>query len=186
MKRWFDMEQRVCAGKRYCLPVQAMVKSMCSSPRLVLLQAHVTDLPGVSRQQCLAHVVVGQGCLHSCTILGLAGSILLQAREAYEALIRCGDLEWVVITAPPLDQPAQAVSGRSPVSSAPAGTPWDVPTLRVRPVPREIFAALPYLSRITLALVDGKRSLAEIAHLLNKTPQEIWQILADLQDVVHL
>lgn len=256
-------------GKRYCLPLVAMVEITRSSPNCVLLQSQLASLPGVSKRKCVAQVILGQGVIHTCTIREEAGRVLAEQQKAYDALARCGDLHWEVVPAPdvvsssgylnsvsassitsssgspntapssdnvppsgypntapnfgnvppsgypntapnfgnvpssgypsmgpnfgnvpssgyPNTAPHSGGWGRTPGISHMPVTPWSVPRPRVTPIPREILAPLPHAYRAVLMLVDGKRSLEEIAQLLNKAPQEIQQILVNLPDIVQM
>ncbi|MGH2509621.1 MAG: hypothetical protein ACRDHZ_19765 [Ktedonobacteraceae bacterium] len=180
-------------GKRYHLPVVAMVETMKSSPNEVLLQAQCTALPGVSKQVCVAHVIVGQGLIHSCTIVGETGMLLLHQRAAYEALVQCGDLEWQVLPAPVtpfstgVRHKATGTLGHPPEHAGSADTLGGcIPILRVCPLPRETLATFPHGSRIALVLIDGKRSITTIAQLLHKTPQEIRHLFEHLPHLIKL
>lgn len=177
--------------KQYRLPFIAMVETMKSSPTCVLLQAQLVSLPDIPKQACVAHVLVGQGVLHTCRIIGATGGLLLQQREAYEALTRCGDVDWLVLPAPPSATGTVGQgNGRSVTkalgSTSNAPNMGNVPTLRVSPLPREILEQIPRGLRIALVLVDGRRSIAEIAQVLKKTPHEIQQIFAQMPHLVKL
>ncbi|MGH2506177.1 MAG: hypothetical protein ACRDHZ_01955 [Ktedonobacteraceae bacterium] len=175
-------------SKRYCLPLMALVETMRSSPHHVVLQTQLATLPGVSKRSCVAQVLLGQGAVHTCTIWGEAGTVLVQQQAAYEALARCGDLEWEMVATPVTTRTAERQYGASVIGTSGEPEmreePWSIPTLRVTPLPRDVLAAFPHGSRIALVLIDGKRSMAEIAHLLNKTPQEIQQIFAQMPNLV--
>jgi hypothetical protein len=171
--------------KHYLLPVVAVVETMKESPDMLLLQAHLPSLPGISKDACLAQVILGQGRLASCTITSTkTGAVLRAAQEAYQALERCGDLEWSVHPAPSLHPPAQQqarvsprnVSGRLSVKA---------PSLRVSQLSPEILEPLSNPYRRVLLLVDGRRSIEEIAYLLNREPYEIEQMLASLPHLIQ-
>jgi len=96
--------------KQYRLPVSAMVEILKASMEQVVLRAQLPAVPGVSKKACLARLIVGQGTVCSCAVTTPNGEILLKHQEAYQALLRCGDLEWLVEPFP----------GFSPLSKAPA------------------------------------------------------------------
>ncbi len=189
-------------GTRYCLPLVAMVEIMRSSPSRVLIQAQLASLSGVSKWECLAQVVLDQGAVCVCTITGAMGAVLLQEQAAYEALGHGGDLDWEVVSTPVSALPSGHLRTRSvtdasgtpeipeipeiPEMPAIQGAPWSIPTLRVTPLPRALLASLPHAFRIALVLVDGKRSVAEIAQLLHKTPHDIQQLFTSLQNIVRI
>ncbi len=171
--------------KHYLLPVVAVVETMKESPDMLLLQAQLPSLPGVAKDACFAQIILGQGRLFSCTITSTkTGTVLRAAQEAYHALERCGDLDWSVLPAPSLHPPAQQptrvsprnVSGRLSVKA---------PSLRVPQLSPEILEPLSNPYRRVLLLVDGRRSIEEIAYLLNREPYEIEQMLAALPHLIH-
>lgn len=168
--------------KRYHLPVEAMIAIMASSRQSVLLLAHLPALAGFATQGCLARIVLEQGALRTCLIIRKSGVVLLQNQGAYAALLRCGDLEWRVIRPADLaaSGPAQSVMGAS------EHTQWGIPRLRVTSLHRDLLTSFPRSQRVVLVLVDGKRSIEEIAHLLSKSPHDIQQMLADIGHLVQL
>ncbi|MGH2508291.1 MAG: hypothetical protein ACRDHZ_12945, partial [Ktedonobacteraceae bacterium] len=107
-------------AKQYRLPLIAMVETMKSSSPCVLLQAQLVSLPGISKQACVAHVIVGQGVVHACRIAGATGSLLLEQQQAYEVLARCGDVDWLVFPAP--GSPAFALASDARSKGAAPGT----------------------------------------------------------------
>ncbi|MGH2479916.1 MAG: hypothetical protein ACRDHW_09705, partial [Ktedonobacteraceae bacterium] len=123
-----------------------------------------------------------QGALRSCMISGPTGVVLLQNQDAYAALVRCGDLEWRVIY--PADLAASEHA--QPMTDALEHTQWGIPRLRVAFLHREMLASFSRSQRVALVLVDGKRSIEEIAHMLSKSPHAIQQMLATLRDLVQL
>jgi hypothetical protein len=85
---------------RFVLPLVAVAETMRTSPEVVVLQARLSSLPGISKQACLAQVIVGQGRIHSCTISTLTGTLLREQKEAYHVLEQQGDLEWTLLPHP--------------------------------------------------------------------------------------
>jgi hypothetical protein len=172
-------------NKHYLLPVLAVVETMKILPEIVMLQAHLPLLPGVSKEPCLAQIILGQGHVSSCKITTTkTGAVLLQQQEAYHALERCGDLEWSVLPAPFLS-PSASQKAALPRIGASGQYPSKVPSLSVKALTPEILASLSSPYRRVLALVDGKRSIEEIARLLNKTPQEVQQMLTTLPHLIQ-
>jgi hypothetical protein len=63
--------------------------------------------------------------------------------------------------------------------------PSKVPSLRIPTLTPEILASFSHPYRRVLVLVDGKRSIDEMARLLNKTPQEVQQMLSTLPHLIQ-
>lgn len=177
--------------RRYRLPLGAMVEVMKGAAEPVVLYTQVSALPGVSKKACQIQVVLGRGSLFSCCVTDASGKVLLQQQEAYQALLPCEDLEWNVAPFPisTPSEPAQ-VADRSTLAreqdTTSGGVSFCIPTLRVCPLPSETLAAFLYPYRTVLVLVDGRRSIHEIARLLSKSPADIQQMLASAPHLVHL
>lgn len=169
--------------KRYLLPILAVVEAMMWSPDVVSLQSHLPSLPGVSKDACLAQVILGQGHMYSCTITTKAGAILREQQEAYKALEPCGDLEWILSKAP-VSPPPSPQEARPNAERANARTA-QIPVLRVKEIPAETLNRLTHRYRRVLLLVDGKRSVEEIARLASKTPQEVFHMLKALEHLIQ-
>lgn len=177
--------------RRYRLPISAMVEVMKMSAEQVVLHTQLSALPGVCKKACQIQVVLGQGGLFSCCVTDMSGRTLLQQQKAYKALLSCGDLEWDVTPLPTWtsSEPVQSVDHhilaqeQNPRSDALSSS---IPTLRVSPLPAETLATFAHPYRMVLSLVDGQRSIYEIARLLSRSPAAIQQMLASVPHLVHL
>lgn len=171
--------------KHYLLPVLAVVETMKMSPNVVMLQAQLLSLPSVSKEVCLAQIILGQGRVHSCTITtAKTGTVLREQQEAYHALEQCGDLNWSVLPAPSLYASASQKT-TPPHMGVSDQYISNIPFLRVKSLTPEVLAPLSLPYRRVLMLVDGKRSIEEIARLLNREQQEVQQILAALRHLIQ-
>jgi hypothetical protein len=172
-------------NKHYLLPVVAVVETMKDLPDVVMLQAHLSSLPGVSKDACLAQIILGQGQVYSCKIIATrTGIVLREQQEAYHALERCGDVNWSVRPEPSLHAPVRPQT-TSPPTATDRMFPRQIPSLRVSRLSPEILEPLSHPYRRVLRLVDGGRSIEDIARLLNKEPQEIQQMLAALPHLIQ-
>lgn len=161
----------------------AVVETMKALPDVVMLRARLSSLPGVSKDACLAQIILGQGQLSSCTITAArTGNVFLKDQEAYHALERCGDLNWSVLPAPPLYASMRQKATLPPMDGM---LPAKIPTLLVATLRPEILEPLSNPYRRVLLLVDGRRSTEDIARLLNKEAQEIQQMLAALPHLIR-
>jgi hypothetical protein len=172
--------------KRYLLPVMAVVETMKALPDIVMLQGRLSSLSGVSKDTCLAQIILGQGQVHSCMITATrTGTVLLQQQEAYHALERCGDVNWSVLPAPSSYTPMRQKAALPPIATYET-LPAKIPSLLVAELRPAILEPLSNPYRRVLLLVDGRRSIEDIARLLNKEPHEIRQMLAALPHLIQL
>ncbi len=170
--------------KRYLLPILAVVEAMKFSPDVVMLQSHLPSLPGISKEACRAQVILGQGQVYSCTITTRTGAVLRQHQEAYKVLEQCGDLEWTLSSAPFPSPPNPRAA--NPNTSTASAKMAPIPVLRVKELSAETLSSLAYPYRRVLLLVDGKRSVEEIARLASNTPQEVIHMLKALEHLIQL
>jgi hypothetical protein len=175
------IERRVCSVDSYHLPVLAVVEAMKGSPTVVGIQSRLSSLPGISKDACLAHITLGQGQVYSCTITARTGAVLLQQQEALRALERCGDLDWNVS---PLKATASQKDTQVQMGS-PGQSMTNIPSLRGG-LTTETLNSLPHPYRRIIMLVDGKRTIEDIALLASKTPQEVVRMLRALERLIHL
>lgn len=166
--------------QRYLLPVVAVVETMKGLPETVSLQAQISSVPGVSKETCVAEIIVGEGRLHGCTILTLAGHTLLQNQEAFAVLQRMGKLEWQLVpgsreqqVGPRQEQGQSLWSGSSEQDMRPCriGAPSSLQ-----------LQSLPFDQRRVLYLVDGQKTISQLARLLQKNPEEIHILLLALYE----
>jgi hypothetical protein len=161
---------------RYILPLVTMVEILKPYSLSVLLQAKLSSLPGLSEETCLVRIQMGEGAIFSCTITSEEG-VLLQQEAAYAAVERYEDLEWQVEFAPAGQKEVLPVSiGRRPFASP-------IPRLRV-PLTPTMRATLSHPSVQALLLVDGQRSLEDIARLTSKTPEEVRVLFATMKHLL--
>jgi hypothetical protein len=171
--------------KRYLLPIVAVVETMKRSPEVVMLQAHLPSLPSVSKDACLVSLIIGQGHMYSCTITATrTGTVLREQEVAYHTVEQCGDLEWSVGPAPrfPTSASQKSVPSQPKVSGK---FVLPIPSLRVPALTNEILQPLAHPYQRVLRLVDGRRSVADIARLLGRQPQEIQQMLAAMPHLIQ-
>jgi hypothetical protein len=166
----------------YHLPVLAVVEAMKWSSEVVGIQSHLPSLPGVSKDACLAQILLGQGHVHSCTITAKTGAtLLLQQQEALSTLERCGDLDWSVFPLPTTTskKDTQVWFGSSGQLLS------NIPSLRSKELTIETLNSLSHPYRRVMMLIDGKRPIEEIARLASKTPQEVVTMLKTVEHLIH-
>ena len=168
--------------KHYRLPILAMVEMLKGGSTSMILQAQLAPLPGLSRSTCTAQIIVGRDGWQSCAIISLEGITLREQKEAYLTLQRCGDLDWSVVATPSLTDDANRQE-RLPWAY-PSGKLQSVPSLRVK-LTDDHLRPLHHPYRQALILVDGTRTIEEIAWMLHKAPQEVQQIFAALPHLIE-
>lgn len=143
-------------------------------PEQVLLQAPLSSLPGFSKEPCVATMVVGAGSIHSCVIQEVqTGYMLKKGAEAMSTLRAYGELYWILQRQESLFAPGQVHDALKKESGNLPRRAVTVTSMQMQ--------ALPHSLRKVLSLVNGTNSLEYIAYLLNKSPQEVFQLLLELQ-----
>jgi hypothetical protein len=166
------MEERDVTG--YLLPLEALIETTRSLPEQITLQTYLSSVPGLSKEPCVASARVGAGSIHDCVITVVkTGQVLKKGPEAVRVLRAYGALQWMIQRPEQPHQSEQLADGLTGTSSLPR---------RVVAVTATQMQRLPHASRQVLSLVNGTNSLERIAHLLNKSPQEVYQILLALQN----
>ncbi|RAQ95766.1 DUF4388 domain-containing protein [Thermogemmatispora tikiterensis] len=126
----------------------------------------------------------------SCIIISLVdGRLLMSGAQAVDWLASRGELQWYLT----VGEQAGAAS-LAPTTTAPTGDPGQrsapspSPSQGMRPshlVPRRLLQSPPLSSwsreeRLLFALIDGSRTVSEIAHLLRRSPEQIMPLLLSL------
>jgi DNA-binding transcriptional regulator YhcF (GntR family) len=135
------------------------------------------DLPsGVRglRDSCRVEITLKAGEMVSCSITSSRG-LLLTGDKAYQELIRQGRIHWTFVSSSPL------VTQTSPVRALEKNTVSR--PHRTITVGQMQMRSWPYMHKLVYGLVDGTKSVAEIAEQLSATPRTIEEVLRDLQSI---
>jgi hypothetical protein len=161
----------------YQLPINVIIETMQGLRERVTLRASLPALPGLPRQ-AIAHIVVGEQGLQHCVISDAhTGETLFTQREALGILQRCGSLEWFLEPLQANTLPTGPTAERTSVLNGGTG---QIPTRLMTLTPTQM-QALPSACKKVFALVNSKNSVEHIAHLLSKSPQEVYRILLELK-----
>lgn len=161
----------------YTLDVETMRQVMLAHKKTGRLQA---DLPsGVPslREPCHVEIALEAGNIVSSAIIARSG-FLLTGEKAYQELTRVGRLSWTFIPQSSLGIRPELVSQALAMQHPPSPRPRRLVVLepqQMRPWQRT--------HKLVYGLVDGKRSVAEIAKLLSTTPEAIEEVLSDLRAI---
>lgn len=159
----------------YTLDIETMRQVMQAHKKTGRLH---TDLPsGVPslREPCHVEITLEAGNIVSSAIVGSSGSLLTGDRAYYE-LTRLGRLRWTFTP--------QSLSLSQP-EPAPRALEKHAISRPRRIVVVEQWEMRPWrrMHKLVYGLVDGKRSVEEIAKLLSATPETIEDILSDLRSI---
>jgi hypothetical protein len=158
----------VSRAQTYLLPVHAIIEGMQELRERVLLCASVPAGPELGGHEGIAALVICE--LHT-------GRLLVQNQEALRIHERCGILTWTL-------QPPQRLTAVADLIPAPMHGPdagsAPVPMRLVELTPAQM-QRLPSAHKKVYALVDGAHSVEHIAHLLSRSPQDVFQVLLDLK-----
>ena len=160
----------------YTLDVETMRQVIQAHKKTGRLHA---DLPsGVSslREPCHVEIALEAGNIVSSAIIGKSGS-LLTGERAYQELALLGRLPWTFTPrSPPTIQPL-------PVTHALEKPASPLRPRRIVALEQQEMRPWQRMHKLVYALVDGNRSIAEIAKLLSTTPETVEDILNDLRSI---
>ncbi len=159
----------------YTLPITALLETMGAVGEAIYLHAQLPSLPQISKENCVAEVVLDQGIMHFCAIKTTAGHVVLTQKDAFSLLSQVGDLEWDIVF---LQQ--EVITSPTTQSAAPQRGVGNIPRRTNSTLPPARMSSLPHRHRRVLALVDG-RSVEEIARLLSISPDMVEKILLELE-----
>ncbi|WP_156025273.1 hypothetical protein [Thermogemmatispora carboxidivorans] len=119
----------------------------------------------------------------SCVIINLAnGRLLMSGAQAIDWLASRGELQWHLAAEGSVEAPAPAPSPGQGLTSPPFSA--QEPRLS-HLVPCRLSQSPPFSSwsreeRLIFALIDGSRTVTEIAHLLRRSPDQIMPLLLSM------
>lgn len=174
----------------YAIDLATILQLLREFRRSGILQA---ELPaGLPRFKQLCQVVIelSQGEVTSCFVKNASGQTLLSNYEALQELSLLEKVNWEFNESPerPATSPGQAPAPPPPQAFRPP--PRQTPTFPRSPVPHRLFyvsaadaSNWPLLHRQTFVLVDGKRSIEQIAAILSQPVHTVDGILQDLRSI---
>lgn len=145
----------------YSLSVDALLTTM-SQVDQVSLHAQVAMLPALSAGHYLVALTLCQGAVSDCLVSGESGEIVLDGARAFHALQHTGDITWSLSPSNWLDMASASYWSDFVPCRVPA-------TVELQQLPQRV--------RHVLSLMDGNRTLSQIAHLLHFSLDEVFQIL---------
>ena len=165
--------------RRYILPASAILQVLRDQNGMTTLSATLPFVPGYQQEAGEVVLILGWGQVQRCTIRARDGLLLAQGGEALKALEQLGHLEWQV----------QELSGSRENWAATDSKGQEHGQSAEQHIPRRRVAALSLTQQQTLsrrqrqvfALVNGTRSVADIATLLHLSSDEVARLLQALQ-----
>jgi hypothetical protein len=139
------------------------------------LQASLNGLPGIG-EPCQVRMVLTNGKVTTCTLETRRGALVAQGQRVLDLLAGLGAMDW--LWAPGAGTPAQTPRRTTSILSP-------IPRKR-EPLNQQALWACSRTQRRVLGLIDGRRSLQEIAALLAVPPTDLERFRAvcyELQDL---
>jgi len=146
------------------MPLSALLETLRGWPDPLTLSACLPSRPEWATPHATAWVQVRHGRVQACTIVQAHGPMLLQGEAALAYLAQAGTLRWQVTPMLPNQSPIRPRRAED--------------ALGVMAHPP---ASLSRRHRQLLLLVDGRKTVPELARLLHLTPQEVETLLHDLR-----
>lgn len=161
----------------YLLDLETMLAMMREYRRTGMMTAALPAGSGGMRPGGRVEIILKSGSVVSCRILNETGQSVLEQQEALRAVARVGRLDW---TLSELHQEPQHFS----VPQLPPP-----PVAAIKPIPRRLqeqvapgqMVTWTRLQRQVFALVDGKKTVEQIAAILSASPPRVQQTLYELQ-----
>ena len=169
--------------RRYTLPVSAILQTLRDQKNgMTALSASLPFVPGYQQEAGEVVLVLGQGHVQTCTIRSHAGLQLVQGGEALKALEQLGNLEWQVQGFRGSGDAGQRAdsSGQDPAWPQEHSSDQHIPRRRAATLSPTQQQTLSRRHRQVFALVDGARSVADIAALLHLSTDEVARLLGEL------
>jgi len=162
----------------YQLPITVIIEIMQGLREAVILRAQISRLPGMGKQEAMAHIVVDEQGLQLCVISEPhTGEKLFEDKEALRILQQCGTLTW---TLQPPEKASSFTGSLDEQMSYKAGSAGPIPRRLASLTPLQM-QALPSAQRQVFALVNNRNALDYIAHLLRKSSHEVYAVLLELK-----
>ncbi len=140
------------------------------------LQATLEALPGM-REPCQVNLMLLDGKVTSCSLEAANGALIAQGERVMNLLLGLGTIDW-------LWEPQRKAAAPLPGGSAAAGA-FSIPRRR-EPLRPEVLAGCSRIQRRVLGLVDGRRTIQEIALLLAVPATELERLQAVLDELQAL
>ena len=140
-----------------------------------ILQTEIQSVPD-GRGRFYVYLSLFEGKISSCSIKDGNGQTLLAGNNALQWLQRMGTLNWTLtLQQTPTPTPTQT----NPLLPVPA--PRIFVPRRIVYVAQEQMRTWPRKHRTLFVLIDGKKSVEQLAGLLSLSVKEVEQVLSDLQ-----
>lgn len=160
----------------YKLDLAAMLQMLQEFRQNAVLQTEISSVPG-AKGRFQVQLDMFDGKITSCSIRSGDGQVLLAGDDAFTWLQDLGALNWTVTL--------RQISTSALTQSSPALTPS--PVLR-SPIPRrsvyvgqEQMRLWPRKYRVVFVLIDGRKSVEQIAGLLSLSIREVEEVVYELQ-----
>lgn len=171
----------------YTLPLAQVIAILqefqCDGQLQTLLPRNIMR----TKESCKAIILLTEGAITFCSIQTISDTTLQSGEQALQTLARAGQLDWVFDPTPSAQSsitPSPSIHTPQPVMSDrrsdPLPTVQSIIPRRREQIAQHLFAQLDRKHRRVLQVVDGRRTVDEIAQLLTLPTPEIITIIREL------
>ena len=161
----------------YKLDLAALLQMLQEFQQNAILHTEIESIPN-ARGRFQVQVSLFEGKVSSCLIRDRSGNTLLANSDALDWLQRLGTLNWTLT----LQQSGPAAPAQnSPLLSPSVPRPSIPIPRRIAHVTQEQMSQWSRKHRAVFVLVDGRKSVEQIAGLLSLPVKEVEKVLRDLQ-----
>ena len=164
----------------YKLDLAAMVQILQEFRQNGMLQTEIRNVRGL-KGSLQAQLNLADGEILSCTIQDSNGHILYTNHDALSLLADLGPLDWILT----LKQTLPPVSITNTYPSVPPSPPITYPRIPRRAIHlnQAQMNSWPRKHRMVYVLVDGQKTVDNLALMLSLTPSAVEEVLHELQSI---
>lgn len=156
------------------LTLETILRRMFMTKESIILQTELAQVPGF-RTPCRVQIMLSKGKI----LAALVGDQqnVVSGQEALTLLNALGAIDWTLIPVKKgilLETPSETQPRPQPF---PSPLPVTLVPRRLKPLSREQFEAVDWLSRSVFHLSDGRKDIAALARLLHQETGRISEIL---------
>lgn len=170
---------------QYLLDLETLLLFLSKQNQSGELTAELKRFPGIAyKKSCQVQLLLAGGKILSCSVRDYVGTPLVEGEAALDGLFKMGQIAWSWSAKEP-------TTGVARLASPPVPARRHTSVLQL--IPRRLVsldmvnrAALPRKSWQVLLLIDGSRTVSQLATLFTRSPssadlQELLRVLSELE-----